>query len=120
MPIYGQIQSFGVTNVLVVSVRYFGGVKLGVGGLISAYKESARLSLEAASIIEKTVDVNFRVHFDYGNINKVMRVVKERNILVTSQEMKLKCSLDLSVRKGRAEEIAEVFNSIFQVRIEEI
>src|SRR5690606_5996810 len=59
MPIYGQIQSFEVTNVLVVSVRYFGGVKLGVGGLISAYRTSAQMALEAAEIIERTIDVHY-------------------------------------------------------------
>ena len=65
MPIYGQIQAFNVTNILVVSVRYFGGTKLGVGGLIQAYKNSAQITLEAASIIEKTIDVIYQLNFDY-------------------------------------------------------
>src|SRR5699024_6536149 len=63
MPIYGQIQSFEVTNILVVSVRYFGGVKLGVGGLITAYKTSAKLALEASDIHTETIDVDFRISF---------------------------------------------------------
>jgi putative IMPACT (imprinted ancient) family translation regulator len=78
MPIYGQIQSFGVTNALVVSVRYFGGVKLGVGGLISAYRLSAQLALEASEIIEKTINVHYTLKFGYQDMNRVMRVIKEK------------------------------------------
>src|SRR5690554_4830238 len=70
MPIYGQIQSFEVTNILVVVVRYFGGVKLGVGGLVTAYKTAAQMALEQADIIEKTIDIHFLIHFDYKNMNK--------------------------------------------------
>jgi uncharacterized YigZ family protein len=76
MPIYGQIQSFDVTNVLIVVVRYYGGTKLGVGGLITAYKTVAQMSLEQSEIIEKTIDVHFLVSFNYENMNKVMRVIK--------------------------------------------
>ena len=79
MPIFGQIQSFDLTNVLVVVVRFFGGTKLGVGGLISAYKTASQMALEQAEIIEKTIDIHFQIHFDYKNINKVMRVIKEKN-----------------------------------------
>ena len=75
MPIYGQIQSFGLTNVLVVVVRFFGGVKLGVGGLISAYKTAAQMALEESVILEKTIDVHFQISFDYKNMNKVMRII---------------------------------------------
>src|SRR5690606_187361 len=71
MPIYGQIQSFELTNVLVVVVRYFGGVKLGVGGLIQAYKTSAQLALEASEIIEKTIDAEYIVQCEYKDLNKV-------------------------------------------------
>ena len=77
IPIYGQIQSFELTNILIVVVRFFGGTKLGVGGLISAYKTTAQMALEASSIIEKTIDVGFKITFDYKNINKVMRIIKE-------------------------------------------
>ena len=79
MPIYGQIQSFDITNVLIVVVRYFGGVKLGVGGLISAYKTAAQMALESAEIIEKTIDIHFLISFGYANMNKVMRIIKEKN-----------------------------------------
>ena len=86
-PIYGQIQSFGLTNILVVVVRFFGGIKLGVGGLISAYRTSAQMALEASEIIEKTIDIHYIISFDYKNMNKVMRVIKEKNLEIVSQEM---------------------------------
>lgn len=99
MPIYGQLQSFDVTNVLVVVVRYFGGTKLGVGGLIQAYKTAAQMALEASRIVERTIDEEFLLKFDYPEINTVMRIVKDENLLVTSQTMNLDCELVISVRK---------------------
>ena len=120
MPIYGQIQSFGVTNVLVVVVRFFGGVKLGVGGLISAYRTSAQMALAEAEIIEKTIDVSFEVTFDYKNINKVMRVIKEKNLNIVSQEMNESCKIILSTRKKNAEMIFDIFNNLFEIGIKNI
>lgn len=120
MPIYGQIQSFNLTNVLVIAVRFFGGVKLGVGGLISTYRTTAQLALESATIIEKTIDVHFVVSFDYKNINKVMRIIKEKNLLIVDQKMHLSCQIILSVRKNHASEIVELFSSIFEVEVKEI
>lgn len=99
MPIYGQIQSFDVTNVLVVVVRYFGGVKLGVGGLISAYRTAAQMALEASEIIEKTIDSHFIVSFDYKNMNKVMRIIKEKNLDIVNQKMELSCEIEIATRK---------------------
>jgi uncharacterized YigZ family protein len=119
MPIYGQIQSFDVTNVLIVVIRYFGGVKLGVGGLISAYKTAAQLSLEISDIIEKTIDVHFIVSFDYKNMNKVMRVIKEKNLEIINQKMELSCEIEIATRKKNAEEIFDIFNSFFEVTIQE-
>lgn len=87
-PIYGQIQSFGLTNVLVVVVRIFGGVKLGVGGLIAAYKTTAQMTLEVCEIVEKTIDVHFLISFDYKNMNKVMRVIKEKNLKLRLRKWK--------------------------------
>lgn len=120
MPIYGQIQSFGVTNVLVVVVRFFGGIKLGVGGLISAYRTSAQMALAEAEIIEKTIDVSFEVTFDYKNINKVMRVIKEKNLNIVSQEMNESCKIILSTRKKNAEMIFDIFNNLFEIGIKNI
>ena len=70
MPIYGQIQSFDVTNILVVVVRFFGGIKLGVGGLIAAYRTAALMALETSEIVEKTIDIHYNIAFDYKNMNK--------------------------------------------------
>lgn len=117
MPIYGQIQSFGITNVLIVVVRIFGGVKLGVGGLIAAYKTAAQMTLESSEIIEKTIDIHYLVSFDYKNINKVMRVIKERNVEIASQKMGLSCEIEIITRKKNAEMIFDIFNSMFEIAI---
>jgi len=119
-PIYGQIQSFGVTNVLVVIVRFFGGVKLGVGGLISAYRTSAQMALEASEIIEKTIDVHYLISFDYKNMNKVMRVIKEKNLKIIAQKMEENCEIEIAVRKKNASAVVDVFTSIFCVEVKTI
>ncbi|WP_394758058.1 IMPACT family protein [Flavobacterium sp.] len=120
MPIYGQIQSFNVTNVLVIVVRYFGGVKLGVGGLITAYKTAAQMALEESEITEKTIDVHFQVRFDYKNMNKVMRIIKEKNITIVSQKMEEACEIEIAIRKKNAKSIFDVFDVIFEVGIKEV
>lgn len=120
MPIYGQIQSFDITNVLVVVVRYFGGVKLGVGGLISAYKTTAQLTLEEANIIEKTIDKHFKITFDYKNMNKVMRIIKEKNVQIINQKMELNCEIEIATRKKNAKEIVDIFTALFEIDIEEL
>lgn len=120
MPIYGQIQSFELTNILVVVVRFFGGVKLGVGGLITAYKTTAQMALEASEIIEKTIDVNFLIIFEYKNMNKVMRIIKERNLEIVHQKMELNCEIKIATRKKNAEMIFTLFNSIFEIEIKKV
>lgn len=117
MPIYGQIQSFEVTNVLIVVVRIFGGVKLGVGGLIAAYKTAAQITLESCEIIQKTIDVHFLLSFDYKNINKVMRVIKEKNIEIVNQKMEMSCEIEIVTRKKSAEIVFAIFNSMFEIDI---
>ena len=120
MPIYGQIQSFGLTNVLVVVVRFFGGVKLGVGGLISAYKTAAQMALEESIIIEKTIDIHFQIFFDYKNMNKVMRIIKEKNLEIITQQMQESCQIEIATRKKNAEIVFDIFNTIFEVEIKKI
>lgn len=126
-PIYGQIQSFGLTNVLVIIVRIYGGIKLGVGGLITAYKTSAQITLESCEIIEKTIDIPFQISFDYKNMNKVMRVIKEKKLDITSQEMKINEETNLPIgkivvktRKKNAEMIFDTFNSLFEIDIKKL
>jgi uncharacterized YigZ family protein len=123
-PIYGQIQSFGLTNILVVVVRIYGGIKLGVGGLISAYKTSAQITLESCEIIEKTIDIPFQISFDYKNMNKVMRVIKEKKLDIVSQEMEIQEETNLPIgkfviktRKKNAEMVFDTFNSLFEIDI---
>jgi uncharacterized YigZ family protein len=120
MPIYGQIQSFEITNVLIVVVRYFGGVKLGVGGLISAYKTTAQLTLEEANIVEKTIDKHFKITFDYKNMNKVMRIIKEKNLDIVNQKMELNCEIEIATRKKNAKQIFDIFSTLFEIKIEEV
>ena len=117
MPIYGQIQSFEVTNTLVVVVRYFGGVKLGVGGLISAYKTAAQMALEVSEIVEKTIDVHYLIRFDYKNMNKVMRIIKEKNLDIVSQKMEMSCEIEIATRKKNAEMVFDIFSNLFEVEI---
>lgn len=126
-PIYGQIQSFGLTNILVVVVRIYGGIKLGVGGLITAYKTSAQITLESCQIIEKTIDISFQISFDYKNMNKVMRVIKEKKLDITSQEMEINEETNLPIgkivvktRKKNAELIFDTFNSLFEIDIKKL
>lgn len=120
MPIYGQIQSFEVTNILVVVVRFFGGVKLGVGGLISAYRTAAQMALEESEIIEKTIDIHFLVSFDYKNMNKVMRVIKEKNLNIITQKMAESCQIEIATRKKNAENIIDIFSNLFEIEIQKI
>ena len=116
-PIYGQIQSFELTNILVVVVRFFGGIKLGVGGLIAAYRTSAQMALESSEIIEKTINIHFLVSFDYKNINKVMRVIKEKNLEIITQKMNESCEIEIATRKKNAEIIFDIFKTMFEIEI---
>ena len=120
MPIYGQIQSFEVTNVLVVVVRYFGGVKLGVGGLISAYKIAAQMALENSEIEERTIDKHFIISFGYANMNKVMRIIKEKNLQIISQKMELDCEIEIATRKKNVQNLLDTFENLYEIKLTEI
>ncbi len=118
MPIYGQIQSFEVTNILIVVVRYFGGVKLGVSGLINAYKTTAQMALEASVIETKVITKKIFVAFDYANINKVMRIIKEKNLTISNQKLELDCEVTILVRLNEISSVLESFESLYDVRTE--
>ncbi|MFV8370331.1 IMPACT family protein [Flavobacterium sp. LB2R40] len=127
MPIYGQIQSFTVTNILLVVVRVFGGIKLGVGGLISAYKTTAQMVLETSQIVEKTIDIRFTISFDYTNMNKVMRVIKEKRLNIVSQHMTINeitmlpmGIIEIKTRKKNAEMVFDIFNLMFEIDIKRL
>ena len=120
MPIYGQIQSFEVTNVLVVVVRYFGGVKLGVGGLISAYKTAAQMALENSEIVEQTINKHYTISFDYANMNKVMRIIKEKNLQIVSQKMEMDCEIQISIRKKNVQNLLDTLENLYEIKITEV
>lgn len=120
MPIYGQLQSFGVTNTLVVVVRYFGGTKLGVGGLIQAYKTTAQMALEASKIKEKTIDETFLLTFEYPEMNTVMRIIKEENLQIIDQKLELNCEIQISVRQKEAEKIFHLFENTYKVSVKKM
>ena len=120
MPIYGQIQSFEVTNILVVSVRYFGGTKLGVGGLINAYRASARLTLESSAIEEKTIDESFQLNFQYDLMSKVLRILKENSITITRQKLEMDCEIIIAVRKSHIQKIVKIFETLYRVEIKKL
>lgn len=117
MPIYGQIQSFEVTNVLIVVVRYFGGVKLGVGGLITAYKTTAQMALEHSKIVTKTINQEIELKFEYKDMNKVMRVVKEKNLNIVRQNLELTCTIIISVRLSELKNVLVAFEPLFDVNL---
>ena len=99
-PIYGQILSYGLTNILIVVVRYYGGTKLGIPGLINAYRTAAKDALSQASIVVKTLRVLFEIGFEYAAMNEVMRTLKEENATILSQTFDNHCMLTFSIRKN--------------------
>lgn len=98
-PILGQIRSNGLTDILIVVVRYFGGIKLGVPGLINAYREAASAALSNAVVKEKTLDAVFRIRFDYLEMNSVMRIIKEETPDVVERSFDSECEMLLSIRQ---------------------
>lgn len=119
-PILNQILSKDVTNVCVVVVRYFGGIKLGVPGLINAYKAAAKEALENSVIIEKTIDEVYSIRCDYALINEVMRVLKEENIEQQNLKFELDCYLEISVRKNDADKVTDKLRRIYGVSVEHL
>ena len=118
-PILGQINSSELTNVLIIVVRYFGGTLLGTGGLIRAYKDAAAVAIAEANIIEKTVDDNIKIHFEYVLLNDVMRVLKQFESVKWSQDFRESCRMELVVRRSLSPQLIEMLSSIYGVEIEE-
>lgn len=118
-PIYGQILSFELTDVLIAVIRYFGGTKLGVGGLIQAYRESARSALNQGSVVRKEIKLPFWLEFEYPQMDKVMRLIKEKRIEIVSQEMDMKVRLGLMVSKKSEEAFREGLAQLHEVHLDE-
>jgi len=115
-PILGQINSFGLTDILIIVVRYFGGIKLGTSGLIVAYKAAAQEALNAAEIIEKTVDADVTFLFEYPFMNDVMRIVKEESPEIISQDFDTDCRMTLRIRKSQFERLKERLRKVETLR----
>lgn len=119
-PIHGQLLSKDLTNTLVVVVRYFGGVLLGASGLFNAYKVAARDALDHAAIIEKTVDVRYRVAFEYLQMNDVMRLLKQYDLPPSNQQYDLSCSLEVSVRRSLSVALYDALAKVPGVKIDTV
>ncbi len=117
-PILGQLLSNSLTNCLIVVIRYFGGTKLGVPGLIAAYKESAAEVIAEAEIIEQTVDTHFTIEFPYLVMNDVMRIIKEEQPNILSQDFDNLCTMRLSIRESRAEGLLGKLRKVESANIE--
>jgi uncharacterized YigZ family protein len=116
-PILGQLNSYELTDILIVVVRYFGGVKLGTGGLVVAYREAAKMAIEANEIVKKTVDEEVSFVFEYPFLNEVMRVVKEENPTITNQIFEMECEMTLSIRKSVADKLRDRLLKVDTLRI---
>lgn len=111
-PIHGQLLSKDLTNTLVIVVRYFGGIKLGVSGLQNAYKIAAREALDAASIIEKTIDETYDVVFEYLQMNAVMQLMKDPNVTILKQQSDLNCTIRFCIRQKEADRLVAALKKV--------
>lgn len=116
-PILGQIDSKELTDVLVIVVRYFGGTLLGVPGLINAYKTATALALQTTPIVQKQVEVIYKLHFDYTRMNDVMMILKQYNCSILKQETTLFCDIETGIPKSRLEEVLYRFKDLHTVEI---
>ena len=119
-PILGQILSNNLTNILIIVVRYFGGVKLGVPGLIRSYKTASANAITNATIITKTIKEHYEVSFKYPLINNVMRLVKEFDLEVINTDFRIDCKLIFAVQKSKADSIVEPFKKNHELSIKYI
>lgn len=116
-PILGQIDSKGLVNVLVVVVRYFGGTLLGVPGLINSYRSAAALALQITPLVQKQVEKEFMVQFDYTRIGEIMALAKQYNCRVVKQEMQLFCNMTLAIPKNRVAEVSYKLQELRNVEL---
>lgn len=117
LPIYNQIVSKEITNVLVASIRFYGGTKLGVSGLVKAYKLSAQMALDEAEIVEKHLTEKVKFEFSYEDQGSVMRNIDKSNAEVISTEFTEKCAVVVRVRKGSLDNFLALFEPLYQVKI---
>jgi uncharacterized YigZ family protein len=118
-PILGQIDSKQATNILIIVVRYFGGTQLGIPGLINAYKTAASMVLQVTAVVPKPVLLQYRIQFDYTQMNEIMRLVKQFECVVIKQETQLFCSMDIGIPKNRAEDVLYKLGEIRGIQVNE-
>lgn len=111
-PILGQIQSNDLTNILIVVVRYFGGTLLGVGGLINAYREASAIAIANASIIEKYVLFEYHTEFDFEKMNQVMKILKDNEAKIISQEYQSNCIINFCIKKSCSEKTEKLLTKL--------
>ncbi|MEO6188059.1 MAG: YigZ family protein, partial [Ginsengibacter sp.] len=116
-PILGQIDSKNLTNALVVVVRYFGGTLLGIPGLINAYKTSASLVLQCTPIVQKTIEENFVLEFDYTSVNEVMLILKRYNCTIQKNEIQLFCKIETGIPTNKKDEILSALGNLPNILI---
>lgn len=116
-PILGQINSFELTNVLVVVVRYFGGVLLGTGGLVTAYKEATADAIKNSEIIEKTIELPLSIHFTYELMSEVSRIIKEFDLQISKQKFETDCQITFTIPKDKFDIVKRRFEKIYGVEI---
>jgi uncharacterized YigZ family protein len=116
-PILGQIDSYGLTNILIVIVRYFGGSLLGVPGLINAYKTAAQEAIHSNIIIEKDIELNITLEFDYTMMNEVMRILKQFNCNILQQEMTLFCKLYIGIPLIKKDDVIQRLQDFRSIEI---
>jgi len=119
-PILGQIDSKGLTNIAVIVVRYFGGTLLGVPGLVHAYKTATSFALQTVPIIQKAIEENYRLQFDYTKMNEVMTIVKKYNCSVISQKMELFCVIEIGIPRNNLELTILKLKEIYRAEIERL
>lgn len=119
-PIHGQLLSADLTDTLIVVVRYFGGILLGASGLANAYKTAARDAIDHATIVERTIDVRYRLHFEYALMNDVMRIIKDFDLKPENQQFDLDCTLELAVRQSLSVRLYDAVMGLRAVTIEVI
>ena len=119
-PILGQMLSYNVTNILIVVVRYFGGTKLGVSGLIQAYKDAAQDAINNSEIVERTIDSSVTIRFEYVLMNSVMGIIKDLSPNILEQQFDNDCKMTLSIRNSEFERLVAKLDKVIGVEIETI
>ncbi len=117
-PILGQLNSHELTNILVVVVRYFGGTKLGVPGLIRAYKEATIDAITNALVVQRTVNDTYKLYFEYAAMNDIMKIMKDENLNILDQQFDLACCIEFSLRQSETEKVVERLENVESAKCE--